>query len=119
MRHLPVLEPVPLNQTNPSSCSLFICASCSCAIIPPLAPSTCKGVANVPQTLPAPSYFFLSAFLTWPAWSPEGALGMTPACPSSRATVSEGWAPTDNQYLHTNALPAQSCTCCIGMRTPA
>ena len=29
---------------------------------------------------------------------------MTPACPKSRATVSEGWAPTDIQYLQGDHL---------------
>ena len=28
-----------------------------------------------------------------------GGGGMTPACPKSRPTVSDGWAPTDIQYL--------------------
>ena len=28
-----------------------------------------------------------------------GAIGMMPACPNNLATVSDGCAPTDNQYL--------------------
>lgn len=43
------------------------------------------------------SYFVLS-FAT-PFASPGGGRGITPACPSSRATVSDGCAPTDSQYL--------------------
>ena len=50
---------------------------------------------------PARIYFFayLSGFLTTPWLSPGGGRGMTPACPSSRATVCDGCAPTDSQYL--------------------
>ena len=42
---------------------------------------------------------YLSGFLTVPWLSPGGGRGMTPACPSSRATVCDGCAPTDSQYL--------------------
>lgn len=37
--------------------------------------------------------------LTAPLCSPGGGRGITPACPSSRATVADGCAPTDSQYL--------------------
>lgn len=44
-------------------------------------------------------FLCLSGFLVWPWCSRGGGLGMTPAWPSSRATVSDGCAPTDSQYL--------------------
>lgn len=54
-----------------------------------------------------PYYFFLASFsrsfLSFleilSLVSGVGGFGMMPACPKSRPTVEEGWAPTDNQYL--------------------
>ena len=56
--------------------------------------------ANPPLPLENPLDLpFASCFNLAPSTPFLGARGMIPACPKSLATVSDGCAPTDNQYL--------------------
>ena len=61
----------------------------------------------LPDVMKPSAYFFLPLsgfFGPFCCDCRGGGAGMTPACPKSRATVSEGWAPTDIQYLQRDQL---------------
>ncbi len=59
---------------------------------------SCAAIYHIPD-LELFRTIFSPLTLTAPLCSPGGGRGITPACPSSRATVAEGCAPTDSQYL--------------------